>query len=156
MAASAIQPDDEEINPDDLLMIVVGATPRAELVDRPLALTLREQIDRWIDLSGCEQPLRPLICTDLWFLNDEPLQSRPTIAIGHPSVNAVSALLANRLPSAYVIEQQFEVQMDAELLDLQACLWGANQRGTASAVNAFTERYLDGFLRAAHGMRLEA
>lgn len=146
----------DEIDPRSLLAIVVGAHLRAEAADRPLAERLRSRIEGWIAEATCDQPLRPLICCDLWYLNDAVLQAQPTIAIGHPEVNAVSALFANRLPTAYVVEAQHEVLMDAELIDLQACLWGVQSSATAAAVETFTERYLDGFLRAAHGMRQEA
>jgi len=45
-----------------------------------------------------------LVCSDVWYLNNDPLRSRPTISIGGPGVNALSAYLADKLPSAFAIE----------------------------------------------------
>jgi len=144
-------PDSPPIDIDTSLLIVVGAHLRAEVADRPLGERLRQRILDWQSETGCDAPLVPIICTDLWWLNDRDLQAQPTIAIGNPSVNAASAYFANRLPSALVVENSFEVQVDPELVCLQACLWGVDASATASAVEAFIERYLDPLLRAAHG-----
>jgi hypothetical protein len=77
---------------------------------------------------------------------------RPTIAVGRPQHNAVSAYLANRLPAVLVIDQRLQVQLDPELVTLQACIWGTDGASTAAGVELFEKRYLEAFLRVAHGL----
>ena len=158
---------------DRLLLIVVGAHLRAEQSDRPLAYRLRERILRWIDgATGADTAenkakttadtpppipppppalLEPLVCTDLWYLNNEELIRRPTITIGAPGVNACTAFLTQRLPSVFVIDDTLQVLMDPELTTLHACCWGVDQSATVSAVDLFAERFLDRFLNVSLG-----
>ena len=105
---------DGEIGPDTdtLLLVVVGAHLRAELTDRPLAYMLVDRIEGWQQRHVEADPLVPLVCSDLWYLNATELLSRPTICLGRPGVNATSAYFANRLPTAFVLEETFQVQLD--------------------------------------------
>ena len=137
---------------DDLLVVVVGAHPRAELADRPLGYRLRESILQWQAGHAVARPLQPVLCTDLWYLNAEDLMVRPTISVGAPELNAVSAYFANRLPTALAIDDSLQVQLDPEFVTLQACVWGVNEQATASSVDLFVTRYLDPFLRSAHDL----
>lgn len=131
-----------------LLPIVVGARLEAELIDRPLAYRLAQAMRlRQQDDDG--QGLSPVVCTDLWYLNDNDLQARPAVTIGEPDVNAATACLARRLPTAFVIEGSLRIQLDLELLDLRACLWGADASAMATCLDLFVDRYLDDFLQAA-------
>ena len=158
-----------EIDIDQIILIVVGAHLAAEMTDRPIGYRLREQILRWIDehteddddsitihdeagneLIANMPPLAPLVCTDLWYLNNEELLQRPTIAIGNPGVNAATAFLANRLPQAFVLENTLQVLLDVEFAKLHSCMWGVDQAATVSAVDVFAERYLTEFLMYSH------
>lgn len=132
-----------------LLPVVVGARLEAELFDRPLAYRLLAQIHARRATLADAASLRPVVCSDLWYLNDADLQARPAITIGDPDVNAATAFLARRLPTAFVVEGSLRIQLDLEFLDLRACLWGADARATAQCHDLFVERYLDDFLRAA-------
>ncbi|MCZ6836353.1 MAG: hypothetical protein O7G85_11315 [Planctomycetota bacterium] len=138
--------------PDDLMLIVVGADLRSELTDRMLGYRLREQILHWQDQRKCPDPLLPVVCTDLWYLSQEELLSRPTLTIGDPESNAATALLADRLPTTFLIDETLQVLFDQTFSILQGCLWGINHATTASAVDLFIERYLDDYLRASHGL----
>jgi len=133
-----------------LVLIVVGADLRAETSDRLLGYRLREHMLRWYDEHGedVDNPLDPVLCTDLWYLNDRSLTDRPVIAIGDPEINAASAYLANYLPTAFVVEQTLRVHLDPEFVQRSACVWGVNTSATVAAVDAFVERYLDAYLRA--------
>ncbi len=144
--------DADDLSPDHLLLIVVGAHLRAEQADRPLGYRLRDAIVRWQRHHAEGEPLRPVVCTDLWYLNARDLMMRPTISVGRPELNAVSAYFANRLPTALVIDRSLQVQLDPEFVSLQACVWGVDDPSTASGVDVFQERYLEPFLRSAHGM----
>jgi hypothetical protein len=136
------------MDPASILLIVTGAHLDAEAHDRPVAYRLREVIRERLAALG-DGPLQPLVCSDLWYLNNEPLRARPTISIGAPAVNALSAFLAGRLPSVFTIDDRLIVQADLEMIDLAACCWGADHASTAAAAEAFTVRYLEDFLRAA-------
>ena len=73
-----------EPDPGRLVLLVVGAHLEAEVTDRALGYRLREQILAWQAGADCPQPLRPVVCTDLWYLNNQPLRQRPAISIGRP------------------------------------------------------------------------
>ncbi|UCD76142.1 MAG: hypothetical protein JSV91_04310 [Phycisphaerales bacterium] len=140
-----------DLNPESLLLIVVGAHLQAEANDRPLANRLRDRIVQWQDTNGCaEDGITPYVCCDLWYLNTTDLMERPTIAIGDPEFNAATAYLANRLPTALVVDESLRVQLDPEFIELNACVWGVNPTATAGGVDLFVDRYLDGFLRSVH------
>jgi len=131
--------------------LVVGAKLEAELRDRPLAVRLRDRIAP-PDASPVPRDaghLQPIVCTDLWYLNDDALRLQPTIAIGRPEDNAATAFLAGRLPTAFVAEDSFRIQFDPELIDLHVCLWGQTTDQTEAAIGLFIDRYLNGFLEAA-------
>lgn len=127
-------------------MVVVGAHLLAEEFDRPIAYALADRIRT--AARACLPPgtLRPLVCTDLWWLNDAALRERPTISIGSPDVNALSAYLADKLPSAYAIDDSLMVQLDVEFTDPLAVCWGIDPVKTATAVELFCEKYLESFL----------
>ncbi len=140
----------DPLDVDWLLLLVVGAGLRAEHHDRPLAYRLRERILAWQDEFLDTRPLVPLLCTDVWYLNDETLRRRPVICLGDPESNAATAFHARRLPTAFVIDETLRVQLDPEYIEQAACLWGVNPSATVAAVDLFAERYLDGYLRAVH------
>jgi hypothetical protein len=143
--------DRDDLDPARLLMVVAGAHLRAECDDRPLAYLLRQAIADRLEAGPAAGRLRAIVCSDLWYLNASELMRRPTIAVGRPQHNAVSAWLANRLPSVLVIDQRLQVQLDPDFLTLQACIWGTDGPSTAAGVELFEKRYLDAFLRAACG-----
>ena len=148
-------PIDQLLVPDQLMLIVVGASLRAELTDRELAYRMRERVLRWEDeheQSHGIDPLTPVVCSDLWYMNDQPLLARPVISIGDPETNAASAFLGGRLPTAFVIDDTLRIHLDPEFHDVRASLWGVRHAATASAIDVFTERYFDAFLGAAHGL----
>ncbi|MHC4101101.1 MAG: hypothetical protein ACYSW1_09520 [Planctomycetota bacterium] len=144
--------DPEAVDPQHLLMIVVGAHLEAELADRPLGYRLQNDVVRWQQETPEADPLAPIVCTDLWYLNARELMLRPTISVGRPEHNAVSAYLANRMPTALVIDRSLQVQLDPEFITLQACVWGVDEPATRSGVDLFVERYLESFLRSAHSL----
>ena len=140
-----------ELNPNVALPIVIGAHPIGEIDHRPLGYRLSEVISSRMEAMDPSQALTPLVCSDLWYLNDRTLMERPTIAIGDPAINAATAFLSNRLPTAFVIEGMLRVHFDPELIDLHACMWGVDRQATAMAVETFIERYLDEFVGEAVG-----
>ena len=142
-----------DLNAESLLLIVVGAHLQAEADQRPLAYRLHDQICQWQEAHGCaEDGLRPIVCCDLWYLNADDLLQRPVIAIGDPEFNAATAYLANRLPTALVVDDWLRVQLDPEFIDLRVCVWGVTPTATAGGMKLLSDRYLDPFLRAVHNL----
>ena len=134
--------------PRRLLPVVVGAGPRSELADRPLAHGIVDAIRNSDDLPPAAD-LHPLIVTDLWYLNDRDLMLQPTISIGDPEQNAASAFYGGRLPTMLMVEEQYRVLMDQDAGIGHACLWGTSHAATITAVEAFIERCLPSFLQRA-------
>lgn len=134
-----------------LLLIVVGAHLRAEVADRPLAYRLRNRIEAWLEKHILDMNVRlsPVVCSDIWYVNQQSLQKRPTVSLGGPGVNALSAYYANKLSSALVHDNQIVIQLDPEYVDLRVCVWGMDHELTVHALDMFDEKYLDGYLRAA-------
>lgn len=136
-----------QIDPDKLLPIVVGSHLSAEAADRALAYSLLEKIRHWLQSHRIDH-LQPLVLTDVWYLNHAALQQRPTISIGGPGVNALSAYFHEKLPTALQVEEQLLIQFDVEMTDLRASIWGMDRSLTAAALELFAKKYLDEFLRA--------
>lgn len=127
-----------------LVLVVTGAHPRAESCDRPLAYRLREAILEWRDRNATEEPpFDVLVISDVWRLNNEELHATPTISVGGPGVNALSANLADKIPSAFVIENSLIVQIDLDFQDFRVACWGVDHGSTIAAVDVFIDRYLD-------------
>ena len=61
------------VDPQHLLLIVVGAHLEAELADRPLGYRVQDDVVRWQRKTPEAVPLAPMVCTDLWYLNASEL-----------------------------------------------------------------------------------
>lgn len=139
---------------ENRILIVVGAHLRAEAADRPLAYRLRRMMIDWYDRRGAALGLeRPsiIVCSDIWYLNNDDLRSLPTISIGGPGVNALAAFLGDKLPGVFTVENVLTVQMDLDFIEVIASIWGMDHATTISAVDAFVERYLEEFMKQACG-----
>ena len=90
------------VDPDRTLLIVVGAHLRAEMSDRRIAYGLRDRLLAHVD--AWDTPPAVIVCTDLWYLNHDDLRRCPTISIGAPEVNALTAYLADRLDSVLAVD----------------------------------------------------
>jgi hypothetical protein len=127
------------------ILIVTGAHPAAEAADRPIAYRLRGEVIRRLPDAG--PPGDPvLVCSDLWYLNNENPSRRPTISVGGPRVNALTAYLGGRIPAAFAIDGELVVQMDLDLAEPAVCCWGSDAAATGRAVDIFVGRYLDHYL----------
>jgi hypothetical protein len=143
-----------DIDTERLIAIVTGIQLKAELGDRPLAYRIEQQVREHLTAVLPKQPagepplLAPAVISDVYYLNHEAMQERPTISVGGPGVNAVSAMLAERLPTALTIDNTLVVQMDVEMSDLRCAVWGMNHLDTVRAVETFLAKgYLDTFLK---------
>jgi hypothetical protein len=132
---------------DRTLLIVTGAHLEAETHDRPVAYTLRDRMLAGLSERG-QAKGQVIVCSDLWYLNNEALRHRPTVSVGAPALNALTAFLGDKLPSVFTVDGVLVVQADLEMLDLVVCCWGRDHASTEAAVKAFGERYLDQYLDA--------
>ena len=145
-----------DIDVDRLLAIVTGVQLKAELGDRPLAYRIEAEVrKRLADLlpkSAENEPplLAPVVVSDVYYLNHEEMQSRPTIAVGGPGMNMLAANWAEELPAALAIENVLVIQMDLDFKDLRCAVWGMDHLATVRAVETFLVKgYLDAFVRGA-------
>ena len=143
-----------DIDPDRLIWIVTGVQLTAELGDRPLAYRIEQEIrDRLATLLEPPEPgepprLAPVVVSDVYYLNNDDAQKGPTISIGGPGMNALSASLVEQLPTPVAIENALVVQMDLDMNDLRCAIWGMNHLDTVRAVDTFIAKgYLDTFVK---------
>ncbi len=143
-----------EIDINHLVWIVVGVQLAAELGDRPLAYRIEQQMRDKLDAAlgkpeaGTLPRLAPAVITDVYYLNSDQAQNRPAISIGGPGVNALAAQLVNELPTVIAIEDSLVVQMDLDMHDQRATIWGMSHLETVRTVELFVDKgYLDMFVK---------
>ena len=133
------------------LLIVTGSTLRAEEMDRPLGYFLKQKIEDALDHSA-ETGRRGLddyqvrVVADFRWIHDEPLQSLPTISLGGPGVNALSHRWLEEVPVSLAFSERYFIQMDPELAEPRASIWGMDNPSTQIAVSVFVDRFLPRFL----------
>jgi len=136
--------------PAKLLLIVTGSTLRAEDVDRPLAYYLKQRIEQSPPTEGNEgstsDHFRIHVVADFRWIHDEPLQSLPTISIGGPGVNALAHRWLEDIPVSLAVDGRYYIQMDPDLDESRASIWGMDNATTQIAVSVFIERFLPRFL----------
>ena len=148
-----------DVDVDRLIWIVTGVQLNAELGDRPLAYRIEQELKSRLSAQlpptepGELPPIIPTVISDVYYLNseDENVQSRPTISIGGPGVNALSAAWAKELQTIVAIENTLVVQMDLEMSDPRCAVWGMNHLDTVRAVDLFISKYLDVFVKGIVG-----
>jgi hypothetical protein len=143
-----------DIDTDRLIAIVTGIQLKAELGDRPLAYRVEQAVRERLAAALGKTPegepprLAPAVVSDVFYLNHDDIQRRPTISIGGPGMNAVSAMLVEQLPTAVAIEDTLLIQMDLEMEDPRCAVWGMNHLDTVRAVETFLAKgYLDTFVK---------
>jgi len=159
MSAGQPQPVERAgIDLERVALIVTGADLRAEMADRPIAYRLQRAMLDWREAYTVsdpdpgergDRPFDVIVCSDVWFLGNPEMGTCPAVSVGGPAVNALTAHLADKTPSAFVVDDELIVQMDVELRDLRCCCWGRDRRATEMAVDTFIERYLDRYMQAA-------
>lgn len=143
-----------EIDIQTLVCVVVGVQLRAELGDRPLAYRVEQELRARLEAALGKPPpgelprLSPVVITDVYYLNNEQMQSRPAISVGGPAMNALSALLVDQLPTAVAIENTLVIQMDLEMKDHRCAVWGMDHLDTVRCIDLFIAKgYLDQFVK---------
>ena len=141
-----------DIDTDRLICIVVGVQLRAELGDRPLAYRVEQEVRARLEAKLGRPPegepprLAPVVLSDVYYLNNDELQARPAISVGGPGMNALSAMLVDKLPTAVAVEKTLVIQMDLDMQDPRCAVWGMDHLDTVRAVDLFIGKYLDAFV----------
>lgn len=135
-------------SPGRLILIVTGSTLRAEELDRPLAYYLKQQVERLVALRAAvdDEPTHVLVVADFRWMSDEPLQEIPTLSVGGPGVNALAHRWFEEMPFSLAVDEQYYIQMDPELVEPHASIWGMDNSTTQIAVAIFVDRFLPRFL----------
>jgi hypothetical protein len=145
-----------------LVLIVTGAHLRAEEHDRPTAYALAGALARGLaERNGAGASAgsgaggdrnagswRVVVCSDLWYVNHPALRACPTVSVGGPRVNALTATLAGLLPDVLSVRGEYIVQLDPDLIDLACACWGETAEGTREAVRQFGSRWAGAWLDA--------
>jgi hypothetical protein len=133
------------------LLIVTGSTLRAEEMDRPLGYFLKQKIEDALEHSALTgrrglDDYQVRVVADFRWIHDEPLQSLPTISLGGPGVNALSHRWLEEVPVSLAFSERYFIQMDPELAEPRASIWGMDNASTQIAVSVFVDRFLPRFL----------
>ena len=130
-----------------LLLIVTGSTLRAEESDRPLAYYLQQRVQAVA--ADLDVAFRTVVVADFRWMNDDALQVLPTISLGGPGVNALAHKWFDEVPFSLAVDEQYCIQMDPDLDEPRASIWGMDNSTTQIAASIFVDRYLPRFLEHA-------
>jgi len=138
-------------HPLRVLLIVTGSTLRAEEMDRPLGYYLKQRVERSLSEAiadgrdGLEGYVVRVVADFRW-IHDDPLQSLPTISLGGPGVNALAHRWLEDVPVSLAFNDRYFIQMDPDLAEPRASIWGMDNSTTQIAVSVFVDRFLPRFL----------
>jgi hypothetical protein len=141
--------------PFRLLLIVTGSTLRAEEMDRPLGYYLKQRIEEALSghskqagskHGGDLSDYQVRVVADFRWMHDDFLQSRPTISLGGPGVNALTHRWLEEVPISLAYNERYFIQMDPDLSDPRVSIWGMDNPTTQIAVSVFLDRFLARFL----------
>jgi hypothetical protein len=136
----------QELDVQQTILIVVGSDVKPEEKDRPIAYKLKANIEQ-SPKYGSLAFRKCIVISDALFDSDKIIQLCPTISIGGPGVNALSALLAEKLPIYLKKDDRYFIQFDETPQNNRISLWGMDQQSTEEAVNCFiSEGLLDKYL----------
>jgi hypothetical protein len=134
-----------------LLLVVTGSTLRAEEMDRPLGYYLKQQIEvsvrdaMQLGHQGIDDYVVRVIADFRW-IHDEAFQGLPTISLGGPGVNALAHKWLEEVPVSLAYNERYFIQMDPNLTEPRASIWGMDNATTQIAVAVFLDRFLPRFL----------
>jgi hypothetical protein len=138
-------------HPLRVLLIVTGSTLRAEEMDRPLGYYLKQRIEQALSEAIAEgrhglDGYVVRVVADFRWIHDEPLQELPTISLGGPGVNALAHRWLEEVPVSLAFSERYFIQMDPDLTEPRASVWGMDNVTTQIAVSVFVDRFLPRFL----------
>jgi hypothetical protein len=137
-----------KVSPLRLLLIVTGSTLRAEQMDRPLAYYLKQRIEQALESGSYEDAsdYQVQVVADFRWIQDESLHEMATISLGGPGVNELAHRWLEEVPVSLAYNERYFIQMDPELTEARASIWGMDNPTTQIAVSVFLDRFLPRFL----------
>ena len=120
-------------------------------MDRPLAYYLKQRAETYLAENdppgaGLGGPIEVRVVADFRWIHDEPLQDLPTISVGGPGVNALAQRWLEEVPVSLAVDERYYLQMDPDLDEPRASVWGMDNPTTQIAVSVFIDRFLPRFL----------
>jgi hypothetical protein len=141
---------------DKTVIVVVGTSVVAELLDRPVAELVRDEVDR----EGDGNPFRRgiVLADQAWYAEAEILAKNPVIAVGGPTANRLSDEFDKWSPPTGSLEGKYTISVEGTLTGFfrknqaglpQVALWGHTANATREAVEHYlgNEKGLRAFLR---------
>lgn len=125
------------VDANETVIVVTGGAAAADQKDRPLALWLKDEIDR----RGAGMTYRrAVVVADDRYVGTPGFHRSPTVAIGGPGVNEVVRELTGALPTVWTSEDRSFIQMAPDGPAKQVAVWGVDAAATRNAVEAFVEQ----------------
>ena len=130
-------PDDDD-SPARLILIVTGSTLRAEELDRPLAYYLKQQVEGQLARAGPTAATRRRPRSWSWPTSAGSTTSRSSPCRRSPSAAPASTPWptpgSRSSPSRFAVDEQYCIQMDPDLDEPRASIWGMDNATTQIAV----------------------
>jgi hypothetical protein len=117
------------------IIIVTGSHIICELLDRPAAEILRDEIDRQGNVSIGR---RAIIIGDLIWLRDAGLQSHHVISVGGPSINQLTGQITSQGNTRNYSPGLYEATLDGKFI--KVALWGTTAAQTRESVESYVNR----------------
>jgi hypothetical protein len=132
------------IDPRDTIVVVTAADLEVGHPDREAAWRLQEEVT---SRGRGWRYRRAVVVSDLDWNDSELLDGAPTICIGGPGANDVTARFAGEVPSVWTDGDRVIIQARLDGTPARVLLWGMDRFATTEAVEAFLSRgWLDEFL----------
>lgn len=123
----------EQVIGPDTIILVTGCAIVAELLDRPIAEFLRDEIDKRGNLRTYQ---RGIIISDLWWFRDPSLHKQPAISVGGHAINHLTReLVKENLTWASYIENCGQIALHPPRL----AIWGETVSDTQAQVSQFIQ-----------------
>ena len=115
------------------IIITTGCSLHAELLDRPHAEILRDEIDNRGDLASGK---RAIVISDIWWMKQQELQDLPTIAIGGPNTSQMVSELTKNVGKQGINSGIYNAM---EKSPSKIALWGEVAAETRTEVEKFIQ-----------------
>ncbi len=137
--------DTDDLISDNTIIIVTGCHPNAEIFDRPIAISLKESIDKFISVKPNGQ-IRSIIIGDYWYyrqFNKSNWRPKNVISIGGNRVNSLSDEIKNEGSSISESPITTIYQKGTKI-----ALFGDSAYDTFLAVRLFKTTLMEGYLNS--------
>lgn len=132
--------DLKQVMRQETICILTGCNIVAELLDRPVAEMLRDEIDK----LGDSMPFRrAIVITDFWWWQEAMDKTHPIIGIGGPANNGITREILERVEPEEI--NDFRIAYVHEQFP-KIAVWGETAQQTRDSVEYFIKERLRDFL----------